>query len=66
MVCLEDRVPVDVRSHAGLSIDHGLSDSRLLHRAPQGSAPGLPLAGVIAEHADYHVLFWICVRDNRF
>jgi MFS family permease len=26
-----------------------------------GSALGLPLAGVIAEHADYHVLFWICV-----
>jgi MFS family permease len=26
-----------------------------------GSALGLPLAGVIAEHANYHVLFWICV-----
>jgi MFS family permease len=26
-----------------------------------GSALGLPLAGVIAEHTDYHVLFWICV-----
>src|SRR5262249_53864045 len=26
-----------------------------------GSALGLPLGGVIAEHADYHVLFWICV-----
>jgi len=26
-----------------------------------GSALGLPLAGVIAGHADYHALFWICV-----
>jgi MFS family permease len=26
-----------------------------------GSALGLPLAGVIAEHANYHLLFWICV-----
>jgi len=24
-----------------------------------GGALGLPLAGVVAEHADYHVLFWI-------
>ncbi len=29
-----------------------------------GSALGLPLAGVIAEHADYHMLFWICVADT--
>ena len=29
-----------------------------------GSALGLPLAGVIAEHADYHVLFWICVAGG--
>jgi MFS family permease len=26
-----------------------------------GGALGLPLAGLIAEHANYHVLFWICV-----
>ena len=26
-----------------------------------GSALGLPVAGVIAQHADYHVLFWICI-----
>ncbi|HXT89564.1 MAG TPA: MFS transporter, partial [Trebonia sp.] len=26
-----------------------------------GGALGLPLAGLIAQHADYHVLFWICV-----
>ncbi|MFC8520294.1 MFS transporter [Streptomyces sp. NPDC057257] len=26
-----------------------------------GGALGLPLAGVIAEYADYHWLFWICV-----
>ena len=26
-----------------------------------GGALGLPLAGVIAEYADYHTLFWICV-----
>jgi MFS family permease len=29
-----------------------------------GSALGLPLAGVIAEHANYHVLFWICVAGG--
>jgi MFS family permease len=29
-----------------------------------GSALGLPLAGVIVEHADYHVLFWICVAGG--
>ena len=29
-----------------------------------GSALGLPLAGVIAEHADYHVLFWICISGG--
>jgi MFS family permease len=29
-----------------------------------GSALGLPLAGVVAEHADYHVLFWICVAGG--
>lgn len=29
-----------------------------------GSALGLPLAGVIAEHADYHVLFWICAAGG--
>src|SRR5579871_4726901 len=29
-----------------------------------GSALGLPLAGVIAEHADYHLLFWICVAGG--
>jgi MFS family permease len=26
-----------------------------------GGALGLPLAGLIAQYADYHVLFWICV-----
>jgi MFS family permease len=26
-----------------------------------GGALGLPAAGAIAEHADYHILFWICV-----
>jgi MFS family permease len=26
-----------------------------------GGALGLPLAALVAEHADYHVLFWICV-----
>ncbi|GLY00186.1 MULTISPECIES: MFS transporter [Actinoplanes] len=26
-----------------------------------GGALGLPLSGVVAEYADYHVLFWICV-----
>jgi MFS family permease len=26
-----------------------------------GGALGLPLAAFIAEHTDYHVLFWICV-----
>ncbi|SHG47849.1 Sugar transporter [Jatrophihabitans endophyticus] len=26
-----------------------------------GGALGLPLAGLVAEHSDYHVLFWICV-----
>jgi MFS family permease len=31
-----------------------------------GSALGLPLAGLIAEHADYHVLFWICVVGGAF
>lgn len=25
-----------------------------------GPAGGLPLAGVVAEHADFHVLFWLC------
>lgn len=25
-----------------------------------GGALGLPLAALVAEHADYHVLFWIC------
>lgn len=25
-----------------------------------GGALGLPMAALIAEHADYHVLFWIC------
>ena len=29
-----------------------------------GSALGLPLAGVIAEHADYHMLFWICAAGG--
>ncbi|MEU2349698.1 MFS transporter [Modestobacter sp. NPDC049651] len=26
-----------------------------------GGSLGLPLAGLIGEHADYHVLFWICL-----
>jgi hypothetical protein len=26
-----------------------------------GGALGLPLAGLIGEHGDYHLLFWICV-----
>jgi MFS family permease len=26
-----------------------------------GGALGLPLAAFVAEHSDYHVLFWICV-----
>jgi MFS family permease len=26
-----------------------------------GGALGLPLAGAVAEHANYHILFWICV-----
>jgi MFS family permease len=26
-----------------------------------GGALGLPLAALVAEHADYHVLFWICL-----
>jgi MFS family permease len=26
-----------------------------------GGALGLPLAALVAEHADYHALFWICV-----
>jgi MFS family permease len=26
-----------------------------------GGALALPLAGLVAEHADYHLLFWICV-----
>ncbi|GAA2557844.1 MFS transporter [Winogradskya consettensis] len=26
-----------------------------------GGALGLPLAGLVAQYADYHVLFWICV-----
>lgn len=29
-----------------------------------GGALGLPLAGVIAQYADYHVLFWICVAGG--
>lgn len=29
-----------------------------------GGALGLPLSGVIAEYADYHVLFWICVAGG--
>jgi MFS family permease len=29
-----------------------------------GGALGLPLAGLIAEYADYHVLFWICVAGG--
>ena len=26
-----------------------------------GGSLGLPLSGLVAQHADYHVLFWICV-----
>jgi MFS family permease len=29
-----------------------------------GGALGLPLAALVAEHADYHVLFWICVAGG--
>lgn len=29
-----------------------------------GGALGLPLAALIAEHADYHVLFWICAAGG--
>jgi MFS family permease len=29
-----------------------------------GSALGLPVAGAIAEHADYHIVFWICVAGG--
>ncbi|GAA2371573.1 MFS transporter [Dactylosporangium salmoneum] len=29
-----------------------------------GGALGLPLAGLIAQYADYHVLFWICVAGG--
>ncbi|WP_022929701.1 MFS transporter [Patulibacter americanus] len=29
-----------------------------------GGALGLPLAALIAENADYHVLFWICVAGG--
>jgi MFS family permease len=29
-----------------------------------GGALGLPLSGLIAEYADYHVLFWICVAGG--
>ena len=29
-----------------------------------GGALGLPVAGVVAQHADYHVLFWICVAGG--
>ena len=29
-----------------------------------GGALGLPLAGAIAEHANYHILFWICVAGG--
>ncbi|MEV6350816.1 MFS transporter [Actinoplanes sp. NPDC051851] len=29
-----------------------------------GGALGLPLSGVVAEYADYHVLFWICVAGG--
>lgn len=29
-----------------------------------GGALALPLAGFVAEHADYHVLFWICVAGG--
>jgi MFS family permease len=29
-----------------------------------GGALGLPIAGAVAEHADYHILFWICVAGG--
>jgi MFS family permease len=29
-----------------------------------GGALALPLAGVIGEHADYHLLFWICLAGG--
>jgi MFS family permease len=29
-----------------------------------GSALGLPLAGLVSEHADYHILFWICAAGG--
>ena len=29
-----------------------------------GGALGLPLAGLVGEHADYHLLFWICVAGG--
>jgi MFS family permease len=29
-----------------------------------GGALGLPAAGAIAEHANYHILFWICVAGG--
>ena len=29
-----------------------------------GSALGLPLAGIVGEHADYHLLFWICLAGG--
>ena len=29
-----------------------------------GGALGLPLAGLVAEHSDYHVLFWICAAGG--
>ncbi|MEV8514617.1 MFS transporter [Dactylosporangium sp. NPDC051484] len=29
-----------------------------------GGALGLPLAGLIAQYTDYHVLFWICVAGG--
>lgn len=29
-----------------------------------GGALGLPLAALVAQHADYHVLFWICVAGG--
>lgn len=29
-----------------------------------GGALGLPMAALVAEHADYHVLFWICVAGG--
>ena len=29
-----------------------------------GGALGLPLAALVAEHSDYHVLFWICVAGG--